>query len=306
MSQINKKFTISIDWEDFSQLIYRDFFGSFPPTSQSLDRQTYIILDLFAKYDVQATFFVLGISAQSKKKLVKEIAQAGHEIAIHGQNHIYMTKMNFEEAYNDIKHSIDIVTDIIGEKVYGYRAPYFSIVKDNLYVLNILAELGMVYDSSIFPMKLSRYGIKNFDYRNQLYKLSNGLSLVELPPSIFSVFQKNIPVAGGGYFRLFPEFILNAIFSSLSEKDKGAMIYMHPYEFDSKSLNVSEIFDRKDFSIVQKTFLNFRWNLNRKSIYNKIEELLKNFEFVTCLDKALHIANSSLAVEFNTKLKDKF
>src|SRR5205823_8321056 len=99
--------------------------------------------------------------------------------------------------------------------VYGYRAPYFSIDASNLYVLEILAELGLTYDSSIFPMKMRRYGIGGFNLEDQLYQLPNGREIVELPLTVAQIFGRRIPVAGGGYVRLLPRFMLNRIFARL-------------------------------------------------------------------------------------------
>src|SRR4029079_4689479 len=115
----------------------------------------------------------LGMLAQYRPDLVKKIAAEGHEIGLHGQYHIDMRKLTREQAYHDLNDSKKLITDITGVPLYGYRAPYFSIDTSNLYVLEILAELGFTYDSSIFPIKLKRYGIANFSKEDTLYKLPN-------------------------------------------------------------------------------------------------------------------------------------
>ena len=116
--------------------------------------------------------------------LVRKIYAAGHEIGLHGRYHINMRKLSREQAYQDINDAKKLVTDIIGAPVYGYRAPYFSIDETNLYVLEILAELGLMYDSSIFPVKLKRYGMTGFNKNDALYKLPNGKEIVELPLTV--------------------------------------------------------------------------------------------------------------------------
>jgi peptidoglycan/xylan/chitin deacetylase (PgdA/CDA1 family) len=116
-----------------------------------------------------------------------------------------MRKLNREQAFKDLSDSKKLITDIIGGSVYGFRAPYFSVDETNLYVLEILSELGLTYDSSIFPIKLKRYGIADFNKQDALYSLPNGKEIVELPLTVAPFRGKDIPVAGGGYMRAFPK-----------------------------------------------------------------------------------------------------
>ena len=294
-NNLSHSFTLSIDWEDFGQLLGRDRSGVLtPPLPETIDRQTDIMLDMLNGADKKATFFILGMLAQHRPGLVKKIAAEGHEIGLHGQNHVNMRKLNREQAYNDINDSKKLVTDIIGGPVYGYRAPYFSIDETNLYVLEILAELGMIYDSSIFPIKLKRYGIANFNKADTLYMLPNGKEIVELPLTVAPFNGKDIPIAGGGYIRAFPKFFLNRMFSKLNNNDQNVMLYMHPYEFDSKRIDCSTNYpDKKNYSGAKTFLINLRWNLFRSSIRNKIESLLKKYEFNTCLKKAEYVKSNS-------------
>lgn len=252
------------------------------------------MLQMLNDADKKATFFILGMLAQHRPDLVKKIAAEGHEIGLHGQYHINMRKLNREQAYSDISDSKKLVTDIIGGPVYGYRAPYFSIDETNLYVLEILAELGLIYDSSIFPIKLKRYGIANFNKEDVLYKLPNGKEIVELPLSVAPFNGKDIPIAGGGYMRAFPKFFLNRMFRKLDERQKNVMLYMHPYEFDSKRIDCSTNYpEEKNYSSAKTFLINLRWNLFRGTIRNKIQSLLKQYEFITCLKKAEYVKSNS-------------
>lgn len=288
-------FTLSIDWEDFGQLLGRDRSGVLtPPLPVTIDRQTDIILDMLSETGKKATFFILGMLAEHRADLVKKIAAEGHEIGLHGYNHINMRKLNRDEAFRDLSDSQKLVTDIIGAPVYGFRAPYFSIDESNLYVLEILAELGLVYDSSIFPIKLKRYGIANFNRMDALYDLPNGKQIVELPLTVGEVNGKTVPVAGGGYIRAFPEFFLNKIFKKLDESQQDVMLYMHPYEFDTKRIDASTNYPRDQSYSKAKTFLiNLRWNLFRNSIRGKLKTLLTKYEFITCLKKAEYVKSYS-------------
>ena len=206
--------TLSIDWEDFGQLLCMYHFNKVTePVNAALERQTSIMLDMMDETNCKATFFILGVTAKYRPGLVKKIASKGHEIAIHGQNHIAMFTLTPDAARKDLQESIDIVTQITGEKIYGYRAPFFSVNETNLWLLDILADLGIEYDSSIFPKKMPRYGIEGFSDKDALYDLPNGKQIVELPLTVACYFNKTWPVSGGGYIRLMPKFLVNKIFN---------------------------------------------------------------------------------------------
>jgi polysaccharide deacetylase family protein (PEP-CTERM system associated) len=288
-------FTLSIDWEDFGQLLGRDRSGVLtPPLPGTIDRQTDIILDMLSETGKKATFFILGMLAKHRGDLVKKIAAEGHEIGLHGQNHINMRTLTREQAFRDLSDAQKLVTDIIGGPVYGFRAPYFSIDESNLYVLEILTELGLVYDSSIFPIKLKRYGIANFSRADSLYQLPNGKEIVELPLTVGEVNGKIVPVAGGGYIRAFPGFFLEKVFKKLNDQQQDVMLYMHPYEFDTRRIDASTNYPKDQSYSAAKTFLiNLRWNLFRQTIRGKLKSLLTKYEFITCLKKAEYVKSHS-------------
>lgn len=288
-------FTLSIDWEDFSQLLGRDGSGVLtPPLPVTIDRQTDIMLDMLNEAGHKATFFILGMTAQHRPDLVKKIAAEGHEIGLHGQWHINMRTLTREQAWNDLRDAHKLVTDIIGGPVYGFRAPYFSVDESNLYVLEMLTELGLVYDSSIFPLKLKRYGIAGFNKEDALYSLPNGKQIVELPLTVAKMYGKDIPVAGGGYMRAFPKFFLNKVFKQLDKEGQNVMLYMHPYEFDTKRIDCAANYPKETKASAAKVFLiNLRWNLFRQSIRGKLKSLLKRYQFTTCINKANYVKNNT-------------
>jgi polysaccharide deacetylase family protein (PEP-CTERM system associated) len=288
-------FTLSIDWEDFGQLLGRDGSGVLtPPLPKTIDRQTDIILEMLDETGRKATFFILGMLAEHRPDLVKKIAKEGHEIGLHGYYHINMRTLSREQATKDLLDSKNLVTDIIGGPVYGYRAPYFSVDESNLYVLEILAEMGMLYDSSIFPIKLKRYGISGFNKKDALYELPNGKQIVELPLTVAPFNGKDIPIAGGGYMRIFPRFFLNSMFRKIDKRGENVMLYMHPYEFDDRRIDCSGNYPPDGSYSKTKTYLtNLRWNLFRGSIRGKLKSILKQYEFITCLKKAEYVKTSS-------------
>jgi len=286
--------TLSIDWEDFGQLLCRDKFDIITPPRDAIDRQTHLILDLLDKTEKKATFFILGMLSKFRSDLVKEIHKRGHEIGLHGTHHKAMSSLSRKEAKDDIATNIYSTEDIIGQKVYGYRAPYFSVNKKNIYVLEILAELGLTYDSSIFPMRMPRYGIDGFNPENKCYDLPNGLKIVELPITISNLGRRKIPVAGGGYMRILPYSMVKQIFKKINNNGEQAMIYMHPYEFDNKSIDCTSNYpDSENYSSIKKGLLNLKWNVFRRSIIKKIEYLLLNYDFITCIEKANNVKNTT-------------
>jgi polysaccharide deacetylase family protein (PEP-CTERM system associated) len=299
VTTLNKKpnpFTFTIDWEDFGQLYYKYFFGdTLAPSPKTIDRQTNIILDLLNETNVKATFFVLGILAKHRPDLVRKIVDEGHEIALHGMNHDAMFKLTTKQAKADILYSKKLISDISGTELLGYRAPFFSIIEKNLYILEYLAELGFQYDSSIFPIKMSRYGIENFSHENKKYKLPNGGEIVELPLTTFKYANKHWPISGGGYIRAMPSLLLRSIFNSIKTKD--TMIYMHPYEFDNEKLDIASNFSptqRNQYKYKIKT-QNFRWNLFQPTVVKKIKFILQHNSFSTCIEKSNYVKNNSLS-----------
>ena len=287
--------TLSIDWEDFGQLFGKYHYNIISdPANGAIERQTDIILDLLDSTGNKATFFILGVLAQYRPKLVKKIATRGHEISIHGQTHANISSFSPEEARRDIEEAYKRIADIIGTRIYGYRAPFFSIDKSNLFILEFLTNLGLMYDSSIFPVKLPRYGIDNFSEKDMLYKLPNGKEIVELPLTIYKYLGKKWPVSGGGYIRLMPNLLIKKIFNSLHNKNISSMIYMHPYEFDSEPLDVSANYPSEvPVSKLKVQLLNLRWNIFRGSVKPKIRQLLTQYKFNTCLERAIYVKNNT-------------
>ena len=283
--------TLSIDWEDFGQLFGMYHFKDITaPVGGAIERQTSIMLDMLDETNNKATFFILGMLAKYKPELVKKIAARGHEIGIHGQNHTAMFTLTPAQARKDLEEAVDIVSTITGEKMHGYRAPFFSVNESNLYLLEILAELGLSYDSSIFPKKMPRYGIEGFSDKDALYDLPNGKQIVELPLTVANYFNKTWPVSGGGYIRLMPKMLVNKVFRDLEKQQKDSMVYMHPYEFDTKFIDVSANYPSgANYSKLKVLALNLRWNLFRNSIRDKIKNLLNQYQFITCLQKANYV-----------------
>jgi polysaccharide deacetylase family protein (PEP-CTERM system associated) len=231
-------------------------------------RNTNEILGLLDEHGVKATFFVLGWIAEHCPALVRNIYDSGHEVASHGYNHrlIYdLTPVQFRE---DVQLARDILENIIGQAVKGYRAASYSVVKSTLWALDILVEEGFLYDSSIFPIRHDRYGFPEAHRFPHIVKTGSG-RIVEFPPSTYTVFGQNLPVAGGGYLRLLPlRFTKTAVRRINTRERRNAMIYVHPWEIDSQQPRLQG-----------RWLSRLRHYINIGSTMPKLRELLTEFRF---------------------------
>src|SRR5262245_13133535 len=191
------------------------------------------LLDTLAEFDAKATFFVVGEIAVTHPKLIGAMARAGHEVACHSWDHRRVHRFNPATFREDVYQAKDALEQATGQAVVGYRAPTFSIVRQTAWAIDILAEEGMCYDSSVFPVRHDRYGIPDaprFPYLAKGYRES----ILELPPMTLGLGGTwNLPAAGGCYFRLFPPGVLRAAVRQTEREPTGTpVLYFHPWEFD--------------------------------------------------------------------------
>lgn len=216
--------------EAFSRVLRPE---EWPTLESRVTRSTERLLDLLDREQVRATFFVLGWVAERHRALVRSIASLGHEIACHGHGHRMIQYLSRQEFEGDVTRAKDALEDTTGRPVLGYRAPTFSIMRSTLWSLDVLAETGFRYDSSIFPVVHDRYGIPDAPRFPHRLKTPNGGEITEFPPSTITLLGRRLPVAGGGYFRLFPYgFTRRAITRLNRGEGQPAMVYLHPWEFD--------------------------------------------------------------------------
>jgi polysaccharide deacetylase family protein (PEP-CTERM system associated) len=198
---------LTIDVEDyfqvqaFANVVAPGRWESYPVR---VERNTLRLLDLLGTQGARATFFVLGWVAERFPKLIQRIFNAGHEIGCHGYAHRVIYSGDQKEFRDDVRHAKQVIEDAAGVGVKSYRAPSYSITSETLWALEVLAEEGFEYDSSIFPVVHDTYGIPGADRFPHIKELKCGRELKEFPPSTIRVCGVNVPVAGGGYLRLFP------------------------------------------------------------------------------------------------------
>jgi polysaccharide deacetylase family protein (PEP-CTERM system associated) len=218
---------ITVDVEDWPQSTWD---RRLPITQRAADNAL-ALLDLFDRLEVRATLFVLGKFARRFPEVVRVMQERGHEVACHGMGHVEIFHQTPAEFRRDVQEAKSALEEIIGVPVAGYRAPDFSIVQDTLWALEVLADLGFAYDSSIYPWKGSRYGIPDWSPGPTEVMLASGSSLVEFPLSTCRWLGRNWPVSGGGYHRLLPGLLTRACARRIL-KDRPFVFYCHPYEFD--------------------------------------------------------------------------
>ena len=203
------------------------------------------VLSILSANSVKATFFVLGWVAERCPDLVKRIASEDHEIASHGFGHQRVYNQSRDGFRNDIRRSKQFLEDLTGQPVFGYRAPSYSISKETFWAFDELCEAGYLYDSSIFPIHHDLYGISDWPrFAAPVVKVSGGFwqtgkkangqtSIMEVPISTVQIAGKNFPIAGGGYFRLFPYELTRLGLQRINRNEgQNFVFYLHPWELD--------------------------------------------------------------------------
>jgi polysaccharide deacetylase family protein (PEP-CTERM system associated) len=235
-----------------------------------VEDNTYLLLELFERKRVFATFFSLGWVAERHPQLMKDIVSAGHEIGCHSYWHRRVDELTQEEFREDTQRAIDVIGDVCGVRPDGYRAPSWSINSSNTWALETLYDLGFKYDSSIFPVKHDFYGDTNAPRELVRLALGDDKSLLEFPASTVRLFGRNLPVAGGGYLRHSPYWYSAMMIRRLNRDSQPAMVYVHPWEFDLSHPEVDGIGMRD----------RFRQYSSIKSLQRKLERLIDEFDFI--------------------------
>jgi polysaccharide deacetylase family protein (PEP-CTERM system associated) len=196
--------------------------------AERMDVTTRWLLDMLGERGIRATFFVVGEIAKARPALVRRMADEGHEVASHSWDHRRVHRFTPASFREDVRTSVDALQQAAGVPVVGFRAPTFSVMRETAWAIDELAELGIRYDSSIFPVRHDRYGVPDAP-RSPFIVQGRTHELLELPPLTLRALGHNLPVAGGGYFRLFPLFVMER---GIRKSPASGVLYFHPWEFD--------------------------------------------------------------------------
>ncbi|MBM4001242.1 MAG: DUF3473 domain-containing protein [Planctomycetes bacterium] len=249
-------------------------------------KNTRRILELLDRHNVQGTFFVLGWVADRYPKLVREICRAGHELGSHSYWHRLIYRLDPDEFRMDLRESRDVLEQISGKRVTLYRAPSFSITRQSMWALEILAEEGFRIDSSVFPVYHDRYGIP--DAPPEIHRVATPAgSLIEFPATTTRIGPLNMPVSGGGYFRLYPvDLTLRALRSVNERLERPFMFYIHPWEVDPDQPRV------RAGSMTAR----MRHYVNLHRTEDKLDRLLSEFSFDTVSRVVKRVSSRSFDV----------
>jgi len=265
-------FTIDVEdyfqVEGFARVVDRNSWDSFP---RRVSGNTSRILEMLALKGARATFFVLGWVARRHPEIVREIAAAGHEVASHGMSHKLIYTQTPEEFRAETLDAKALLEDQCQRPVIGYRAATYSITHRSLWALDVLAEAGFEYDSSIFPMRHDRYGIPDANPVPHVLETPQGAKLVEFPISVLKMGPATIPLAGGGYFRLFPYGFTRWGLRKLNQRSQEFVFYIHPWEIDPSQPRMESA----------GALSRFRHYVNLDRCAERVARLLGDFEFDT-------------------------
>lgn len=234
-SQPIHAFTVDVEdyfhVEAFANAIHRD---SWPQLEYRCERNVYRMLEMLAERSVRGTFFVLGWVADRSPQLVRDIAAAGHEVACHGHSHQLVYRQSRQQFADETRYAKELLEDLTGSPVLGYRAASFSITKVSMWALDTLIDLGFTYDSSVFPVRHhDNYGIPEAPLGPCRMRAPSGRTLIEVPLSVAEFGGVRVPVSGGGYFRLFPYWLSRAGMRRIErEGNRPLVFYVHPWEID--------------------------------------------------------------------------
>lgn len=265
---------MSVDVEDYFQVSAfahrvrpEDWSGYEPRVA----RNTFRLLALLEGAGVRATFFVLGWVAERNPGLVRAIAAAGHEIACHGYSHELVYRQTPAQFQRETRQAKAILEDQVQAPVIGYRAASYSIVEHSRWALDVLYELGFLYDSSIFPVRHDRYGIPDAPVAPHTVCTPQGAQLAEFPPTAVDYLGLRFPV-GGGWFRLYPYALTRSLLMRLAS-ERPFMFYVHPWEIDPEQPRISA-----------GARSHFRHYLNLHRCEARIERLLGDFSLAPVRD----------------------
>ena len=257
----------TIDVEDW----YQSCIDFDAPITDRVVRNVDRVLAVLDDCGVKGTFFVQGKVAEAFPRLVAELVGEGHEVQSHGYSHRPLFAMSERALRDELERSRQTVEDAAGVAVNAFRAQDFSIISTNLWALEILADVGFEIDSSIFPMRMRRYGIAGWDAAPQRLELPSGRTILEVPVAVWVKAHWKVPVAGGGYFRLLPRRVLERGLSDIVASGRPAVVYTHPYEFNDAEL--------EDYRSAAPRSVLLAQRLGRRSLVDRVRALLTGLPF---------------------------
>lgn len=264
---------LSFDVEEFFHVAnLRHRFGrdDWEATESRLDVGMDAILACLERTGARATFFFLGWVAERRPDMVRRCLEGGHEVASHGYEHLFLSDLSPDALDRDLARTEEALRAAGAPQPIGFRASTFTLTRATFWALDVLVRRGYRYDSSIHPVSHPTYGIPDFEPGVSVVPAPSGGDIVEFPVATYPFLGRNLPVGGGGYFRLLPGAVHRAAIGALERKGRPAALYLHPWEFDPDQPRVEAPF-----------FSRFRHYLNLDKTLPRLERLLARFRFGT-------------------------
>jgi len=239
-----------IQWKDFE-----------PRVKQNTEN----ILEFLDKHQQQATFFIIGWIAKRNPELIREISKAGHEIGLHSYGHQLIWQQTPDEFRQDLIRNISTLEDVLGYKVDKYRAPGFSIKRSNTWAFDVMAEVGITTDASIFPATRAHGGMPSFPHNFPCLVQSKGITLKEFPTNYNSLAGIRTVLTGGGYFRFWPYSVIRRF----TQMSPYVMSYFHPRDFDRRQPVLQDL----------GPYRRFRAYYGLQNSQQKLEQWINEFAF---------------------------
>ncbi len=265
---------LSFDIEDWFHMVEIDAVADpagWPDLPSLVVDRTRWIVDTLSAADTRATFFVLGWVAKRYPEIAKTIVDAGHEVATHSFWHRRVDQLTPKEFSDDVRQSIEVLQEQTGQKVRGFRAPSFSITPGAEWAFDVLADLGIEYDSSLFPARRGHGGYPCPQEIHEFTGAPSGRPMLELPISGLGMGPLRLPFSGGGYLRLFPKWFLRHGFANFHRRNLPVVVYLHPRDFAPDCPRVPMPLSRR-----------FKSYVGLKSTESKLAMLLDLYKFDTC------------------------
>jgi len=267
---------MTVDVEDYFQVsAFRDQIAheAWSSFESRVVMNTRRVLDVFDDGATKATFFVLGWVADHHPGLVREIVARGHEIACHGYSHALIYGQSIDVFAEETHRAKSLLEDQAQQRVIGYRAASFSITEASRWALDVLAEAGFEYDSSMYPVRHDLYGTAVQSAGPHRITAPGGATLVEFPMTTRSLFGVTLPISGGGYFRLYPYRLSAHLLEAVNRDTEPFVFYLHPWEFDPEQPRINAPLKSR-----------FRHYTNLHSCEGKVRTLLRDFSFAPMTD----------------------
>ncbi len=263
---------LSFDVEEFFQVanlrasFAREDWESVP---SRLDVGMELVLECLARHETRATFFFLGWVAERRPDLVRRCLDGGHEIASHGYEHLFLGDLGPAGLDRDLARTEEALSAAGAPRPLGFRASTFTLTRSTWWAFDVLVRRGYRYDSSVHPVRHPTYGVPDFEPGISTVEADGG-SIVEFPVATVRLLGRNLPVGGGGYFRLLPLVLTRAALERLEKRDRPAALYLHPWEFDPGQPRQPAPWHRR-----------FRHYVNLARTAPRLERLLSSFRFTT-------------------------